>query len=114
MCIFFKLPSTGGSFVSKTVSRGQAIPLLSPYIDLKKRPKCITFWYQLYRGDSVKIDVYSVTENTRVLLKETIVTNTDSTWTEVTVYTEIEETFQVNPLYKCTYVKCDMQFAKMI
>ena len=97
---FLKLCSTGGSFVSKTVTRGQAVPFLSPYIDLKHRPKCITFWYQLYRGDSVKIEVYSVTENNRILLTKMSVTNIENNWTEITVYTEIEETFQVNTLYK--------------
>ena len=81
--------------MSQTVTVQQSSSLLSPFIDLKYRPKCIRFWYQLYRGDILQMNVYSVIENNRQLMKEMNVSNIGSVWTEATVYTETEDMFQV-------------------
>ena len=93
-CVFCFI-HTGGSFVSQTVARGESSPFISPFIDLKYRPKCIRFWYQLYHGRTVQMKVYSVTENKRTIMKEDNITHIGSTWTETTVYTETENMFQV-------------------
>ena len=85
----------GGRFVSTTATRSEHAPLLSPLIDLEYRPKCITFWQQLYSGHSVILKVYSVTETARAILHEETISNNGPVWTKAVVYTEMKGIFQV-------------------
>ena len=104
----------GGRYVSTTAKISDNAPFLSPLIDLEYRPKCITFWHQLYSGHSVILKVYSVSDTARAILHEETIRNNGPVWTKAVVYTEMKEMFQVMHIHafpqifklKCTIGKC--------
>ena len=85
-----------GKFVAQNLTATRPASLFGPFVDLQHRPKCITFWYMLHQGHSIKLKINLVTSDRSSLLKEEIIKNTGTVWHKMEFYTEEKIKFQVD------------------